>query len=523
MIVLDLYCNKRNFKNGTCKHCKRFNTSPAWCQSCDPWRVTRKFTSGNEEIDNFIKDSQTKATEYDNVIEWIPFNRLDNLQEIKDKSDLVFMATWKGGIRRIIGESGSYTQSRAILCVELMKLYCSNKHFESYEKFQLVDTYSCKFENHMKYRVHGITQNSETNEYLIVLDFYSKKRDSISGICKQCDRYNTHLVWCQSCDPWEETQGWTSNDKNIDDCIKEFQLKATAYEKWLEGSGLEVYGLTQHTETGQYMMVYQYADKGNLHDFLTKNFRKLVWQKKLNQLAGISYDLSKIHSAEFIHNDFHSGNILLHHDVTNENIVPYITDLGLSRKQDEYDSKEGIYGIMPYVTPEILKGQQHTKEADIYGLGVIMAEISTGIRPHEGREFNTKLALDIFDGLRPEFAIGTPDCYIELANQCMDSNPQNRPTAEYVFSKIERWKSILEFENLTVDIDIDIKKKFTDADDIIKISSLKSSFDSQNKYYSRSIDVQSIMKSYREYASSNLEFSQDIGFNNLHKTETKMA
>ncbi|KAF0561759.1 hypothetical protein F8M41_019379 [Gigaspora margarita] len=97
----------------------------------------------------------------------------------------------------------------------------------------------------------------------------------------------------------------------------------------------------------------------------------------------------------------------------------------------------------------------------------------------------------------------------------MDSNPQNRPTAEYVFSKIEGWKLILESENLTEDIDIDIKKKFTDADDIIQITSLKSSFESQNKYYSRSIDVQSIMKSYREFASSNLEFSQDIGFNDL--------
>ncbi|RIB26267.1 hypothetical protein C2G38_2065261 [Gigaspora rosea] len=53
----------------------------------------------------------------------------------------------------------------------------------------------------------------------------------------------------------------------------------------LEGSDLEIYGLTQNTKTGQYMMVYQYANRGNLHDFLTKNFIELTWQTKIERLA----------------------------------------------------------------------------------------------------------------------------------------------------------------------------------------------------------------------------------------------
>ncbi|RIB08238.1 hypothetical protein C2G38_2212131 [Gigaspora rosea] len=46
--------------------------------------------SGNDEIDNFIKKFQFKATEYEKVIEWIPFDKLINLQEINEESDLVF-------------------------------------------------------------------------------------------------------------------------------------------------------------------------------------------------------------------------------------------------------------------------------------------------------------------------------------------------------------------------------------------------------------------------------------------------
>ncbi|RIB15598.1 kinase-like domain-containing protein [Gigaspora rosea] len=446
-----------------------------------------------------------------------------------------------------------------------------------------------------KYRIHGITQNTETGQYMIVIDFYSEKRKSINGNCKYCNRYNTSPAWCQLCDPRKVDQE-TSGDKNIDDCIKEFQLKATAFEnviEWipfnrlenikvigqggfgtvyssiwldgnrmvegnnnlghiryrnkscevalktiagshkssseflnefknhmqcrLEGSALEVYGLTRHTDTGQYMMVYQYANRGNLHDFLAKYFRELVWQNKLKQLEDISYDLSRIHKAGLIHNDFHSGNILLNQNIGG-NIKSYITDLGLSRKPGDHDSKEGIYGVMPYVAPEILLGQEYTREADIYGLGVMMAEVSTGKCPYDGYKFDTKLATKICKGLRPDFVNGTPDCYIELAKKCMDPNPQNRPSAEYINLKIKQWKKIIESENLTDKEELDIKKKFIYADNVIKEMTLKSLSVLQTKYCSTLIDVQEIIKSIKvsipsisqQLASSTLELPSDI-------------
>ncbi|RIB22741.1 hypothetical protein C2G38_2033335 [Gigaspora rosea] len=554
IVIPDEFKSKRNESNGTCENCGHYNTSPAWCQSCDHWLETKEWTSGNEAINNFIKEYQFKATEYENVIEWIQFDRLINLQEIKGESNIVFIATWVKGVRTIKGESGNFTQSRTISSVDLMKL--------EYSQTNISDILE-KFKNHIqskKYRIHGITQDTETGQYMLVTDFYNNKRMPVNGICEHCKRYNTSPVWCQLCDPPKVDQV-TSGDKKIDDCIKEFQLKATTFEtviEWipfnrlkntkiigkggfgtvyssiwldgkrmveggdnlgyvrcrkkssevalktlagsqtssseflnefkhhmqcrLEGSALEVYGLTQNTEDDQYMMVYQYANRGNLHDFLTENFRALEWQEKLKYLAEISYDLSRIHKAGLIHGDFHSSNILLN-QVINGSINSYISDLGLSRKQDEHDSK-CVYGVMPYIAPEVLKGLKHTQEADIYSLGVIMAEISTGIRPHEGHEFNTELALAILNGLRPEFAKGTPNCYIELAKRCMDSDPLKRPNAKAIYSKINQWKKILEAENLTDKKELDIKKKFIDANSIIKKKSIISLSTSQDKYVS---------------------------------------
>src|SRR5260363_196121 len=95
MLVFDEFGFKRKLWYGKCVNCNRYNTSPAWCQTCDPQKATQEWTSGNNDIDNCIKEFQLKATNYRNVIEWIPFNRLDNIQNI----GVGFLATWLDGRR----------------------------------------------------------------------------------------------------------------------------------------------------------------------------------------------------------------------------------------------------------------------------------------------------------------------------------------------------------------------------------------------------------------------------------------
>ena len=113
----------------------------------------------------------------------------------------------------------------------------------------------------------------------------------------------------------------------------------------LGGSRLVVYGLTQNTETSEYMMVIQYANKGDLHNYLTLNFKELTWEDKLSILIDIAKDLIKIHQAGYIHCDLHCGNILQHKEESwLDFLKSYIADLGLSRKNEEYVLKNGIMG-----------------------------------------------------------------------------------------------------------------------------------------------------------------------------------
>ncbi|RIB20019.1 hypothetical protein C2G38_1226990 [Gigaspora rosea] len=52
-MTIELSACEHNFY-GKCTKCKRYYTSPEWCKSCDPLKVTQKRTSENKDIDNYI-------------------------------------------------------------------------------------------------------------------------------------------------------------------------------------------------------------------------------------------------------------------------------------------------------------------------------------------------------------------------------------------------------------------------------------------------------------------------------------
>ncbi len=100
-----------------------------------------------------------------------------------------------------------------------------------------------------------------------------------------------------------------------------------------------------------------------------------------------------------------------------------------------------IYGIVPFVAPEIFQRQKYTKASDIYSFSVIMWELMTGRRPFWDQNHDTDLIIKISDGLRPPIVTNAPEGYIKLMQKCWHADPNKRPTATYIDSKIKKfWK-----------------------------------------------------------------------------------
>src|SRR6266540_3117170 len=90
-----------NQEFGLCYNCNQPKTDHYWCRHCNTKRFKQEFskwTSGNEYIDKFIQDAQLKARNKYEVIEWIPYNRLRNIQYLaKGGFSTIYKAIWLDG------------------------------------------------------------------------------------------------------------------------------------------------------------------------------------------------------------------------------------------------------------------------------------------------------------------------------------------------------------------------------------------------------------------------------------------
>ena len=183
-------------------------------------------------------------------------------------------------------------------------------------------------------------------------------------------------------------------------------------------------------------MILEYAEGGDFNDYLYQNYKILNWSNKLQILSNIIKGLKEIHQKQMIHRDFHIGNILFKY--FNDSFV-YISDMGLCGEVGNIDETK-IYGVMPYVAPEVLRGRPYTYAADIYSFGMIMYSVATGKQPFADHAHDEILASNICSGIRPEIdEQNAPKCYVDLMKKCWNSEPNDRPNS------IEIEKSIFLF------------------------------------------------------------------------------
>jgi hypothetical protein len=92
---------------GLCPECKQPNTDKyytkenGWCQQCNAKHFQQSYknwTSGNRDIDEFIQKAQLNAKNFRQVIEWIDYNRFENVEYLAEGGfGTIYKAIWKDG------------------------------------------------------------------------------------------------------------------------------------------------------------------------------------------------------------------------------------------------------------------------------------------------------------------------------------------------------------------------------------------------------------------------------------------
>ncbi|CAI2161737.1 17053_t:CDS:2 [Funneliformis geosporum] len=141
---------------------------------------------------------------------------------------------------------------------------------------------------------------------------------------------------------------------------------------------------------------------------------------------------------DLIHRDIHSGNILFFKN--NESSYQWqIGDLGLSQPANNTSLNNEIYGVIPYIAPEIFNGAPFTKASDVYAMAMIMWELTTGCKPFANIKHDTHLIFEIIDGKRPVITNDTPECFADLMRRCWYSDPLKRPSIKEFRITVGGW------------------------------------------------------------------------------------
>lgn len=183
-------------------------------------------------------------------------------------------------------------------------------------------------------------------------------------------------------------------------------------------------GISQAPDSGNYIMVMDYMEDGNLRQYLQRKGKELGFKDKLKKLHDIASKLHRVHEKDLVHKDFHPGNILLSYSSC------CIADLGLCRPASSQFKEGGVYGILPYVAPEVLQDQPYTKASDIYSFGIVAYELLANSYPYYDLSLNDNvLASKICQGLRPNIDnLKIPQLLKDLIKRCWDADPEQRPT-----------------------------------------------------------------------------------------------
>ncbi|POG69988.1 kinase-like domain-containing protein, partial [Rhizophagus irregularis DAOM 181602=DAOM 197198] len=142
--------------------------------------------------------------------------------------------------------------------------------------------------------------------------------------------------------------------------------------------------------------------------------------EKIQIIFDIIHAVCDLHKENVIHRDLHSRNILFDQLIQKFRI----SDLAFCGPPNK--PLNSIYGNLPYIAPELLCGKETTFASDIYSVGMLMWEISSGQPPFICKH-NYDLAIEIVNGIRPKIVPGTPLKYKELMEKCWDADPTKRP------------------------------------------------------------------------------------------------
>jgi serine/threonine protein kinase len=146
----------------------------------------------------------------------------------------------------------------------------------------------------------------------------------------------------------------------------------------------------------------------------------------VKEFRAVTDAVGHLHRLNIVHRDLKPGNILLMEDgslkLSDFGLVKSLASSGQGLGSRSSATAGTAKGTHTYMAPEQERGERVGKTADVYSLGVLLAELTTGEHPRPRTQVKRGSTLQYWGPLRQ-----LPEPLQEFLTKCTDVNPSERP------------------------------------------------------------------------------------------------
>ena len=179
-------------------------------------------------------------------------------------------------------------------------------------------------------------------------------------------------------------------------------------------------------EDGLPYLVMEHIEGKTLEATLTSG--RLPLERSAIWVADLASALSLAHHSQIIHGDVKPANVL----ITKDGQVK-LGDFGIARFATQVSGTGTVLGTPAYLSPEQILGNKQDSRSDLFSLGIILYQMTTGVRPFDGTSVGAVCA-QIVSSEPPPPSHHNPDlppAFDHVVMRCLAKNPASRyATAE---------------------------------------------------------------------------------------------